>query len=126
MTDEQNEKDKRAEPRVSLRFKVAIIYHQHPDQAAKPTFHGLTNDISASGMSVVVENNIFNPDEVTVLIALPPEHMGAPQRVIETTAKMVYTVYSSKHEAFRVGLAFKHFKHNGRQLINDVVSRRIR
>lgn len=126
MTDEQQAHEKRTERRISLKLKVAIIYHLHPDEATRPTFHGLTHDISASGLSVVVDQNIVNHDEVTVLIALPPEHTGGLPRIIETTAKIVYTVYSSKHDAFRVGLNIKRFKEDGRQLIRDVISRRIR
>ena len=76
------------------------------------------------GLSVLVEHNIFHEGEVTVLLALPPVHPGIPQKIIEATAKMMYTVLSAEHDAFRIGLVFRHFKRNGRQLLDTAITER--
>jgi c-di-GMP-binding flagellar brake protein YcgR len=116
--------DTRGEARVPLKFKVAIVYHQHEDKATRPTFHGRTHDISTQGLSIVVDYNVFNEADVTLLLAIPPAHIGMPQKIIEATAKMVYTVFSSDHDAFRIGLTFGQFKRNGREFLNAVIAQR--
>lgn len=115
--------ERREERRLPLRLKVAVVYHQHEDAATRPTFHGVTNDISLHGVSVVVERNFFNEEEVTVLLAVPPEHPGGTQKIIEATARMVYTVFSSEHDAFRVGMTFRAFKRNGKELLKGAMAR---
>lgn len=116
--------EKREAPRAPLHFKVAIVYHQHEDEATRPRYHGRTNDISLKGLSILVGHNIFNEGEVTVLLAIPPAHIGETQKVIEATAKMVYTVFSSEHDTFRIGLEFRKFKRNGDQLLKKVIDER--
>jgi len=116
--------DKREEQRIALKLRVAVVYHQHADEATRPTYHGYTNDISLAGLSVVVDYNIFNEGEVTVLLALPPEHPGGQQKIVEATAKMVYTVHSSDHSAFRIGMLFRGFKGNGKSLLNQTMQGR--
>lgn len=121
---EKQGKDKREEPRAPLHFKVAIVYHQHEDEATRPRYHGRTNDISMKGLSILVDHNIFNAGEVTVLLAIAPSHIGETQKIIEATAKMVYTVFSSAHDTFRIGLEFRKFKRNGEQLLKKVIADR--
>jgi c-di-GMP-binding flagellar brake protein YcgR len=116
--------DMRRAPRAPLQYKVAIVYHQHEDKATRPTFHGRTYDISVQGLTVIVDRNIFNEGDVTVLLAIPPAHSGTPQKIVEATAKMVYTVFSSEHDAFRIGLNFKEFNGNGKELLKVVVDQR--
>lgn len=119
-----SKEDKREERRIALRLKVAIVYHQHEDAATRPTYHGFTNDISLSGLSVVVADNIFNEGEVTVLLAIPPAHPSGQQKIVEATAKMVYTVLSSEHNAFRIGMRVTGFKRNGKTLLREAFERR--
>lgn len=121
MTEQENRK----EVRVPLKLKVAIIYHQHRDVATRPSFHGFTSNISLMGLSVVVDHNIFNEGDVTVLLAIPPEHTGGQQRIVEATAKMIYTVHSSEHDAFRIGMSFKEFKGHGKDVLKKVIIRRV-
>lgn len=116
--------DKREERRIPMKLNVAIVYHQHEDAATRPTFHGVSSDISLSGVSVVVRDNIFSEKDIKVLIAIPPEHVGAKKKVIEATAKMVYTVLCSKHDAFRIGMNFKEFKGQGKQVLKGAMERR--
>lgn len=119
MTDEH-----RGEPRVPLKLKVAVVYHQHQDEATRPTYHGVTNEISMKGVSVVVDYNVFCADEVTLLLAIPPEHQGDRKKVVEVTARMVYTVHSSDHSAFRIGMRFRVFKADGEEILRACIGRR--
>lgn len=107
-----------------MRLKVALVYHQHADAATRPTFHGMTSDVSLSGLSVVLDHNIFNEGEVTVLLAIPPAHTGGQQKIVEATAKMIHTVHSSEHNAFRIGMMFKQFKGKGKELLKGAIERR--
>jgi c-di-GMP-binding flagellar brake protein YcgR len=116
--------EQRQATRYPLHLRVAIVYHQHADVATRPRYHGRTSDISTHGLSVLVEHNIFHAGEVTILLALPPVHPGIPQKIIEATAKMVYTVLSAEHDAFRIGLLFKQFKRNGSQLLDAAIAER--
>ena len=121
---EEDAGEQRQARRFPLHLRVAVVYHQHEDVATRPRYHGRTSDISMKGLSVLVEHNIFCEGEVTVLLALPPVHPGIPQKIIEATAKMVYTVLSAEYDAFRIGLVFRKFKHNGRQLLDAAIAER--
>jgi len=116
--------EKRKYARYPLHLRVAVVYHQHEDAATRPRYHGRTSEISMRGLSVLVEHNIFHEGEVTVLLALPPMYPGIPQKIIEATAKMMYTVLSAEHDAFRIGLVFKRFKRNGRHLLDAAITER--
>lgn len=122
LADAPDEQRQRA--RYPLHLRVAVVYHQHADAATRPRYHGTTSDLSLEGLSVLVEHNVFHEGEVTVLLALPPLHPGIPQKVIEATAKMMYTVLSGEHDAFRIGMVFKRFKRNGKQLLETAISER--
>ena len=121
---EEEAGEKRKDARYPLHLRVAVVYHQHEDAATRPRYHGRTSDISMRGLSVLVEHNVFHEDDVTVLLALPPVHPGIPQKIIEATAKMMYTVLSAEYDAFRIGLVFRSFKRNGRQLLDAAISER--
>ena len=123
---DQDAGEKRRSSRYPLQLRVAVVYHQHQDAATRPTYHGRTCDISLQGLSILVEQNVFHEGEVTVLIALPPVHPGIPQKIIEATAKMLYTVLSAEHDTFRIGLVFRHFKRNGRHLLRAAIAERFR
>lgn len=116
--------ESRATQRFPLQLKVAVVYHQHEDVATRPTYHGRTCDVSLHGLSVVVEHNIFTPRDITVLLALPPVKVGAAQEIVEATATMAYTVLSSQHDAFRIGLVLKSFKRDGAKRLQAVLAER--
>ena len=80
-------------------------------------FHGKTHDISLSGLSLVVDYNVFQEGEVTVVLALPLAHAGAPPKVVTATAEMTYAIHSSKLDAFKIGLAFRAFRGDGKTLL---------
>ena len=72
-------------------------------------FHGKTQDISVSGLSLVVDYNVFQEGEVTVVMALPPARDGTPIKVVTSTAEMSY--------AFKIGFTFHRFRGDGKALL---------
>ena len=118
MTISQWEKaDRREGPRVRLPLRLALIYPQREVRPARSMFHGKTHDIGMSGLSMVVDYNMFQEGEVTVVLALPLAHAGASRKVVTSTAEMTYAIHSSKLDAFKIGLAFREFRGNGKELL---------
>jgi hypothetical protein len=105
--------DRRERPRVRVQFKLAVVYHQQKGRPTPPTFHGWTHDLCMSGLSLVIDRNIFHEDEVTVLLALPAR-AGVPQTIITSTAVMGYALHSTRLKAFRIGMTFSAFGGNGK------------
>lgn len=103
-------KDRREGPRVRLQLRLALVYPQQEGRPARPVFHGKSHDICMSGLSMVAEDNAFYDGEVTVLLALPPVHSWASQKIIAATAEMTYAIHSSKFNGFKIGLVFRAFK----------------
>ena len=109
--------DRRESPRGRLHLRVALIYPQQPGRPARPMFHGKTRDVGLSGLSIVVDYNVFQEGEVVIVLALPPASAGAPRKVVTATAEMTYAIYSSKLAAFKIGLAFRKFRGEGKLLL---------
>jgi hypothetical protein len=86
-------------------------------------FHGKTRDLGMSGLSIVVDYNVFQEGEVMVVLALPPAYAGAPRKVITSTAVMTHALHSSKLGAFKIGLAFRKFRGNGKALLEAALRR---
>ena len=109
--------ERRAGPRGRLQLRLAMIYPQRTGHPDRPMFHGKTCDIGMSGLSIVVDYNIFQEGEVAVVLALPPAHAGAPRKVVTATAEMTYAIFSSKLDAYKIGLAFRMFRGDGKRLL---------
>lgn len=116
--------DERREDRLPLHLKVAIVYQEQEDAATRQTFHGRTNDISHCGLSVLLENNVFIEGQVVVLVAVPPEKAGDSLQIVEATATRTYTVFSSEHKSFRIGLVFESFKRSDETVLRDYLDKR--
>lgn len=84
-------------------------------------FYGKTDDISLSGLSMIVDDNVFEEGEVAVVLALPLAYPGASRKVVMSTAEMSYAIHSSKLDAFKIGLAFREFRGDGRALLEDAL-----
>ena len=115
--------DRRRGARARLRLRLAIVYPQRDGRATQPIYHGTTDDLGMSGLSMVTEDNVFYEGEVTVLLALPPVHGWAPQKIVEATAIMTYAIHSSKLHAFKIGMSFLEFKLDGRELLEAALRR---
>jgi len=114
-TNQWEEADRREGPRLSLKLRLAMIYPQRGDRPARPMFHGKTNDIGMSGLSMIVDYNVFQEGEVTVVLAMPPASAGAARKVVTATAEMTYAIHSSKLDAFKIGLTFREFRGDGKE-----------
>ena len=120
-TSQWKDADRRECPRSCLRLKLVVLYPQIEGRPAKPMFHGKTSDISMSGLSMLVDYNVFQEGEVTVVLALPPAHARGPRKVVTSTAEMTYAIHSSKLDAFKIGLAFRAFRGDGKALLEAVL-----
>ncbi len=109
--------DRRASPRAGLQFRLAIVYPQRAGDSYRPIYHGTTHDLCMSGLSMVVEDNAFHEGIVTVLLALPPVHGWAAQKIVTATADMTYSIHSSKLNAYKMGMTFVEFKADGKELL---------
>jgi hypothetical protein len=110
--------DRRKGPRRHLQLRLAMIYPQYPSLPARPMFQGKTSDLGLSGLSIVVDYNVFQAGEVVIVLALPPAYAGAPRQLITATAVMTHALYSSKLGAYKIGLTFRKFRGNGKALLD--------
>lgn len=110
----KNYKDLRSSPRYPMHWKIAVVFDE---KVQRPTFHGITNEISLDGLSLLTDHNIFTEDTITLLLAIPPLHNGSRQKIVEIRARMIYTVHSSAHDRFRIGMRFIQYKGEGRKTL---------
>jgi len=115
--DQWEHEDRREGPRVRLQVRLVLIYPQRDGRPARPMFHGKTHDIGLSGLSMIVDYNVFQEGEVTVVLALPLAHVGDSRKVVTSTAEMSYAIHSSKLDAYKIGLTFREFRGDGKALL---------
>lgn len=121
--DEWERADRRGSPRARLRLRLAVVYPQLAGQPARPIYHGTTHDICMSGMSMVAEDNAFCEGRVSVILALPPAHSWAAQKVIKATVEMTYAIHSSKLNGYKIGMTFVEFVDDGKELLQAALQR---
>lgn len=119
--DSQKSEKDRAHFRHPVHWRVAVI---HDNVGKNEIYHGQTHDLSISGASIFVDQNIFLSAEVIMLLAVPPTIIGQRETIIEILCNMVYTVLDSEHSRFRIGIRFVHFKRNGKELLEEILSKR--
>ncbi len=122
---QSGQEDKREAPRARLRLRVAIAYPEHEGRPVQPIYHGTTHDIGVSGLSMVVEDNVFDEGVVTLTLALPPEHGWASQKDITATARMTYAIRSSKLNGFKIGMTFLELKGDAKELLQAAILREL-
>lgn len=125
-TSQWKNADRRENPRGRVQLNLALIYPQYSDKSPRPMFQGRTSDVSLSGASIVVDYNIYQEGEVMVVLALPPAFAGAPRKVATSTAVMTHAIFSSKLDAFKIGLSFRKFRGNGKLLLAAALRRSVR
>lgn len=118
-----NNADRRVRPRVVLHLRLAVVYPQRDGGPARPIYHGSSDDVCMSGLSMVAEDNVFHEGKVTVLLALPPVHSWAAQKIITATARMTYVIHSSKLNGFKIGMTFLEFRPDGKELLQVALRR---
>jgi hypothetical protein len=125
-TSQWDNEDRREGPRVRLQLKLVLIYPQCEGRPARPMFHGKTHDIGLSGLSMIVDYNVFQEGEVTVVLALPLVHTGNSRKVATSTAEMTYAIHSSKLDAYKIGLTFREFRGDGKALLEAALRQELK
>ena len=115
--------DRREAPRARLQLRLAIVYPEHEGRPVQPIYHANTHDACITGLSMVVDDNVFYEGEVTVNLTLPTEHSWAAQKTITATARMTYAIHSSKLNGFKIGMTFLAFKEDARELLQAAILR---
>ena len=113
--------DRRKDPRGHLQLRLAVIYPQREAHSDRPVFYGKTRDISLTGLSIVVDHNLYQEGEVIVVLALPSSSAEAARKAVTCAAEMTYAVYVSKLRAYKIGLAFRKFKGDGKGLLEEAL-----
>ena len=107
--------DRREGLRLRLHLRLAIVYPEHDGRPVQPIYHAETHDICISGLSMVVDDNVFHEGAVNVQLTLPPVHPWASQEIVTATAIMTYAIHSSKLNAFKIGMKLLGFKADGKE-----------
>ena len=115
------ESGKRAQYRHPVHWRVAIV---NKSSGRRDIFHGRTNDVSLSGISILLERNVIFTSEVVVLLAIPPMHQGLKETIVESRCALMHSVLDSVYHQFRLGMRFNQFKGEGHRLLSDVLSKR--
>ncbi len=114
-------KEHRQHRRYPMHWDVVVVFDEGDE---RPKFQGRTHEISIEGTSVLTDTNVYSSDPVTVLIAIPPLHHGQRKTIVEARGRMRYTVHSSDHGQFRIGIHFETFKGDGRAILNSSLAER--
>jgi hypothetical protein len=112
---------KRKHYRHPVRWRVAIV---NKGNGKNDIYHGRTYDVSLSGISILLDHNIFFTSEVVVLLAIPPMHQGLKETIVEIQSVLTHYVLDSVHSQFRLGMRFLHFKGDGHKILSDVLAKR--
>jgi len=117
-----NNAERREGARLRLSLRLAIVQRQRAGRATPPICHATTYDVGMSGLSMVIEENFLEDEEVSVLLALPPEHEWASQKVVTITAEITYAIKSSKANGYKIGLTFREFKGDAKALLRAALA----
>ena len=106
--------ERREVPRFPLQLNVTILRHAGHGVAPRPALRGRTIEASMKGASVLLDENLHELGQAAVLLHIPPEQPGQAMKIITAIANLSNSVYSSRHGAFRIGLAFSGFEGDGK------------
>lgn len=113
--------NERNHARYPLRLRCNIIFREHK---SRPTYSGFTCNLSLSGAGVVIAQNVFTADLITVLMALPKASPNERTKIVEVNARIVRTMLSSYYQEFLLGIQFKSFERNSRELLMSYMRER--
>ncbi len=113
--------ERREVPRFRLQLAVTILRHTGHGAAPRPALRGRTIDVSMKGASVLLDENLHELGQATVLLHIPPEHRGEGMTIVTAIANLSNSVYSSRHGGFRIGLAFSGFEGNGKAQLQTYI-----
>lgn len=112
---------RRRHHRHVVSWRVAII---NKKSEKNEIYHGRTQNVSLSGVSILVDHNVYFTSEVVILLAIPPIHQGLKESIVEIQCSGTYTVLDSAHGQFRVGMKFDQYKGEGKKILADVLSKK--
>lgn len=102
-------KSQRVNDRYVVRWRAAI---QFMENNKKKIIYGRLNDISVSGVSINIPENIACKDEVLLWLEIPPFILTAgseeKKRMMKIYSKIVYVVLTGTE--FRAGISFTRFE----------------
>ena len=111
--------DHRKDQRHSKRLRAVIIVDENGKQSKT---HGKTQDISASGVSIITEYNLSSPHRGTVCLLLHPGDQTKPPVIFEAKSKIVSSVFSRQQGGFRIGVEFQIVAGDGANLLQKLLS----
>ena len=114
-------KNNRKYYRHPVHWRVALV---NKGGGKNDVYHGRTYDVSMSGISILLERNVFFTTEVVLLLAIPPMHQGMKEIIVEIQCSIAHTVLDSEYSQFRLGMNFIRFKENGNGILSDALSKR--
>lgn len=118
---EKEGKNQRGHYRHPVHWRLAIVNKSH---GKNDIYHGSTLDVSMSGISILLERNVFFSTSVVILLEIPPMNQGQKKSIVETQCSLVYSVLDSVHSQFRLAMKFDHFKGDGQRILTNVLSER--
>jgi len=111
--------ENRKDLRHSKRLRAVIIVDEGGTQSRT---HGKTQDISASGTSIISEYNLSSPHPITVCLLLHPGDRVNPPVIFEAKSKIASSVLSSQQGGFRIGVEFVGVAGDGARLLQKFLS----
>lgn len=97
-----------------MHWRIALVFDATGESSV---FHGKTRDLSLDGAAMYTQHHFVSGGSVIVMLAPPPLSVAECQKIIEIRARVVYSVYSSEHMSFRVGLQFHEFIDDSREYL---------
>ena len=95
--------EQRRAPRFRVNWHAEIVF---ADQTVHRSF---INDISVQGASVFLGDNVTT-EEATLHIHIPPLTKTSPPHVLVVSGRMVYTVFDSDKQMYRIAFVFLRFR----------------
>ena len=93
-------------PRKASRFRVK--WHVDIFIDGQSVYFGSINDASTQGVSLYLNSHLPRI-KCTLHIHIPPHNIGSKPHVMAASGKIVYIVYDSNKQSFRIGVNFLSF-----------------
>jgi hypothetical protein len=93
----------RIEPRIRVRWHADAFID------GQGAYQGFVKDISLTGTDIYLDLNLQKVKLVKLRIFVPPLSKTIPPRVMEVSAKVIYTAYDGNESLFHTGVNFTEF-----------------
>lgn len=110
--------ERRINPRIRCKLKIGVI-----DRDGSVS-HCWSYDISKNGLQILYPERFEQGDKLQISMNLLDRSTGRYQRVA-VLARVLHSVYDTRHHHFRTGLAFDTFVGDGQKVVESEVDRRI-